>query len=150
MIGGGSCGPAHVTQRAELAGASLHDSHTGSHADHSSDLGHGTVGWGVGLGPTAMAHGCAVSSPAVGPAQEAGQGRADAHPADPLFLDHERQELPLAVTGGTIQHRDRSGLAMKTQNPRVRIMYIMFNYDGLGTWSPCGLAHDCVNLPGRT
>lgn len=29
-------------------------------------------------------------------------------------------------------------------------MYIMFNYDGLGTWSPCGLAHDCVNLPGRT
>ena len=90
-----------------------------------------------------MAHGCAAVSPAVGPAQEAGQGRADAHPADPLFLDQERQELPLAVTGGTIQHRDRSGSTMKTHNPPVRIMYIMFNYDGLGTWSPCGLAHDC-------
>ena len=48
-----------------------------------------------------MAQGCAVLSPAVGPAQEADQAGADTPNADPLFLDHEGQELPAVAAAGT-------------------------------------------------
>ncbi len=48
-----------------------------------------------GLAPAAMAQGCAAFSPAVGPANAADQSRADARPAEPLFLVSQRQELPV-------------------------------------------------------
>ena len=50
--------------------------------------------------PAVMPHGRGAVSSAAGAAHVAGQRRADAHRADPLFFDPERQDLPVPESVG--------------------------------------------------
>ena len=83
-----------------------------------------------------------------------GGNRVICPPSQGRLLSSRHFYLEEAEISAMNNHHENRGVmtiaATSAANTAFRIMYIMFNYDGLGTWSPCGLAHDCVNLPGRT
>lgn len=58
-----------------------------------------------------MAHGCAASSSAVGPALRAGQGGEVAPPADPLLSCQQWQDLPVVAATDNTQSRVGGGIS---------------------------------------